>query len=94
MAVNQKRSKGRLKVNIKSIDDAPPQEWDHINNPPHYNHGDIECIEYIKQQLGDRFTGYLEGNVIKYLHRYRHKNKSSEDLEKANWYLKRLQDEL
>jgi hypothetical protein len=37
--------------------------------------------------------GYREGNVLKYLARYRYKN-GLEDLLKARWYLQRLIDEL
>ena len=62
---------------------------DNVNNPDHYNHGGIECIDYIKQQLGDCFVEYCEGNVHKYLHRWRYKN-GLEDLRKAQWYLNQM----
>lgn len=62
---------------------------DAVNSPSHYNQGNIECIDYIEQQLGDEYTGYLQGNVIKYLHRFRYKN-GLEDLKKAKWYLEKL----
>jgi hypothetical protein len=63
---------------------------DVVNSPPHYNNGGVECIDYIQQQLGpERFLGYLEGNTIKYLHRWKYKN-GIEDLRKARWYLERL----
>ncbi len=40
---------------------------DLINHPPHYKHGDIECIQAIKAALGDTgFSAYCKGNVIKY----------------------------
>ena len=66
---------------------------DVVNHPPHYNVGNIECIDYIEQQLGNEgFKSYLEGNVIKYMHRWRYKNggNSKQDLEKARWYLNKL----
>lgn len=66
---------------------------DMVEKPPHYNQGGIECIDYIKQQLGDGFVSYCEGNVIKYMHRYRHKN-GLEDLKKAQWYLARMAEVL
>ena len=47
---------------------------DEVNNPPHYNKGGMECIDYIRQQLGDNFRYYCEGNVHKYLHRFDYKN--------------------
>ena len=40
------------------------------------------------------FEGYLQGNIIKYISRYRHKNNSLEDVLKAEWYIKRLIKEL
>ena len=39
------------------------------------------------------FQYYLQGNIMKYLWRYRYKN-GVEDLEKAQWYLSELIDEL
>lgn len=80
----------------QGIDHAKPSEWDAVNKPPHYNNGGIEAIDYIKQQLGDGFKFYLEGNVLKYVHRHKYKNKNNvkQDLEKARWYLDRLIEEL
>ncbi|OUM85712.1 MAG: hypothetical protein BAA01_09345 [Bacillus thermozeamaize] len=61
-----------------------------INRPAHYVAGGIETIEFIKAKLTpEQFEGYLAGNVLKYLSRYRHKN-GLEDLRKAGWYLTRL----
>ncbi len=69
--------------------DAPKQD-DVVNNPSHYNKGGVECIDYIEQQLSpEAFKGYLEGNMIKYMHRHKYKN-GLEDLKKAQWYLERL----
>ena len=64
-------------------------EVDRVNSPPHYNNGGMECIEYIQQQLSEHFSSYCQGNVIKYLHRWRYKN-GVEDLKKAEWYLKAM----
>ena len=59
-------------------------------NPSHYKSEGVECIDYIKQQLSrDAYVGYLEGNVIKYIHRHKYKN-GLEDLRKAEWYLEKL----
>ena len=45
----------------------------------------IQPVEYIyKNKLG-----YMEGNVIKYVSRWRNKN-GIEDLKKAKWYIERL----
>jgi len=64
---------------------------DNINRPKHYRKGSVECIDAIKSALGEGYEYYLQGNIIKYVWRYRHKHKSSlEDLLKAEWYLKEL----
>ena len=65
-------------------------ETDNVNHPAHYNTGTIEVINYIKDKLSyDEFTGYLTGNILKYMSRYKHKN-GLEDLKKAQWYLNYL----
>ena len=61
-------------------------EEDEVNHPPHYNIGKIETIDVIT----DWNLNYCEGNVIKYLSRYKHKGTPLKDLKKAEWYLKRL----
>lgn len=61
-----------------------------VTNPDHYNTGEIECITYLRDNLGEEgFLYYCEGNIKKYLHRFRYKN-GKEDLEKAQWYLEAL----
>ena len=68
---------------------------DAVNHPDHYNNGGIECIEYLKDNMSwQGYTGYIEGNCKKYLHRWRYKQKPVEDLKKARWYLDRLISEL
>ena len=69
------------------------QTLDMVNSPPHYNNSGIECIEAIKAMTDEGFQYYLQGNIMKYLWRYRYKN-GVEDLEKAQWYLNELIDEL
>ena len=61
-----------------------------VDKPFHYNHsGGIECIEYIKQVLGkDGFIAYCRGNVMKYNHRAFYKGNPTEDIAKAEQYLK------
>ena len=64
--------------------------FDAVQKPKHYGQGEIECIDYIKDFLTrEEFIGYLRGNIAKYMHRWRYKN-GVQDLEKAQWYLKRL----
>ena len=64
---------------------------DVVNNPDHYNTGNIECIEAIEESMSSvAFKGYLKGNCMKYLWRYDYKGKQVEDLQKAGWYLNKL----
>ena len=64
---------------------------DNVNHPPHYNNGSIECIEAIEAMLTpDEFVGYLRGNSLKYRWRMRYKNNPVQDMEKAEWYEKKL----
>jgi glutamate mutase epsilon subunit len=58
---------------------------DPVNSPKHYTQGDMEVITAI-EGLG---LDYHQGNVLKYIARYRHKN-GMEDLLKAKWYVDRL----
>jgi hypothetical protein len=59
---------------------------DVIDSPAHYNNGGIECIDYIRQQLGEEgYIAYCEGNMIKYQHRYKYKG-GVEDLKKSCKY--------
>ena len=67
--------------------------FDMIQKPAHYNQGGIECIEYLKDNLGEGFSYYVEGNIKKYLHRWRYKG-GVEDLKKAQWYLNKLIEEV
>ena len=60
-------------------------ENEKINHPKHYTKGKIECIDYINACNFD----YLEGNIIKYIARYKFKN-GVEDLRKAEFYLRML----
>ena len=71
---------------VTSIRDA---SGDPVDRPSHYMQGTMEVILAI-EGLG---LGYREGNVLKYLARYRYKN-GIEDLLKARWYLQRMIDEL
>ena len=63
---------------------------DMVNHPQHYTNGSVECIEAIESSMSaEEFKGYLKGNCIKYVWRYRDKG-GKEDLQKAQWYLDRL----
>ena len=66
---------------------------DMVNSPPHYNKAGVECIEAIRAATEDGYEYYLQGNIMKYLWRYRYKN-GTEDLKKAQWYLGKLIEEV
>ena len=65
------------------------EKEDMVNSPKHYNESGIECIDALEAMLGDGFKSYLQGNIAKYLWRYKYKN-GLEDLQKAQWYLNKL----
>lgn len=72
---------------------------DPVNHPQHYISNDPlrghnECIDYIKDVLGDKYSGYLLGNAIKYIWRHDSKGKPIEDLKKAQWYLARYSSDV
>ena len=60
---------------------------DMVNSPPHYNKAGIETLDAIMAATDEGSEYYLQGNIIKYVWRYRYKN-GVEDLEKAQWYLR------
>jgi hypothetical protein len=71
-------------------EEAPLVQPDQVNRPPHYTDGGIETIEAIEAQLSqEEYEGYLRGNCVKYLWRWRNKG-GVQDLEKCRWYLDRL----
>ena len=67
------------KIRMQSADDM-------VNSPPHYTAGGIETIDFIEAKE----LGYNLGNVVKYITRSGHKGNKLEDLEKAQWYLNRV----
>ena len=65
---------------------------DLINNPPHYNYGNIQTIDYIVDVLdNDGALDYCHGNVIKYTGtRMFTKGDPQENIKKAIWYLNKM----
>lgn len=72
-------------------------KYNEISKPEHYNHGNYEVLDIIKDQLVvmpiSPWEGYLLGNIIKYLLRFPYKGKSEQDLGKAKYYLSCLINE-
>ena len=59
-----------------------------IISPDYYKRGNIEVTDFII----DQSMSFLEGNIVKYLVRYKEKS-GIEDLRKARWYLEKLIEE-
>jgi hypothetical protein len=57
-------------------------------SPDYYQQGNIEVTDFII----DQSMSFLEGNIVKYLVRYKEKF-GIEDLRKARWYLEKLIEE-
>lgn len=83
-----------LKIKLKSLGKSVERkpENDLINHPNHYTAYSREVIDTMQGDMTpEEFTGYLKGNIIKYISRYQGKN-GVQDLEKAQWYLNKLHD--
>lgn len=84
--------------NINGEIDQPELEpaSDMVNHPSHYADTDLpaEVIDIIEPTIKNypSEVGYHVGNVIKYLLRAPYKNNLKEDVEKAEFYLKRTKD--
>lgn len=97
--LNKKQHKFILKD--EPLTENPPMEKeqekritsDIIDNQPHYKNQGIEPIVLMKTNFSkEEFTGFLQGNVLKYMLRYKDKN-GLEDLKKAKTYLTWLIEE-
>lgn len=62
---------------------------DPVNHPAHYETGKYECIEVMREALGDAVVkGFCLGNAFKYIYRCMRKHCGpTEDIKKAIWYL-------
>lgn len=69
-----------------SIVQEPEVADDPVNNPEHYQSGGLEALDVIEAFFSDN---YLRGNVFKYLARAGKKENELQDLQKAEFYLKR-----
>lgn len=56
-----------------------------VIHPTHYNQGKTEMWDYAWEHNLD----FFEGNIVKYITRWRHKN-GIQDLQKAKMYLDKL----
>lgn len=65
------------------------------NKPPvdHYDRGTIQPIDFMEGSFTlDEYRGFLKGQVIKYIARYRYKGTPLDDLAKAKRYLEWLDE--
>lgn len=89
----------RVVDNIKNIPativtNKPTVSFDTVEHPSHYQIGNLEVIDVIRESMSkEKFIGYLEGNIKKYIFRWEHKN-GIEDLKKARKYTDFLIKEL
>ena len=74
----------------------PPDPTPDAINPPHYQIGGIEAIDYMRaKSTPEEFEGYLRLSALKYLSRVGHKNGDhdaarAEEYKKALWFIERL----
>ena len=68
------------------------EQHDPVNRPAHYmSPNGVECIDWIEEALTpEEFVGYLKGCHLKYFWRYKSKGNPKQDLDKMNWYGKKL----
>lgn len=72
--------------------DKPVDEL--ITEQSHYREAGIEPIDLMRENFtSEEFSGFLQGNVLKYMLRFKRKN-GLEDLKKAKTYLSWLIDEM
>ena len=89
--VKSKRIYTSLKEHGLDVSFENETKHDSVNAPAHYLHGKKETIDVITDCMtNDEFHGYLKGNILKYVSRYKFKGEPLEDLQKAQWYLNRL----
>ena len=82
-------------VEFVGAEDEEVSDKEMVNHPPHYNQGKFETIDIIEDIVAgydDPVEAYLIGTTLKYLARAPFKNAKKQDLEKAEFYLKRAID--
>jgi len=85
------KTERELKKEFEDDCKVDSQRNDMVNNPPHYNQGGIETIDYMKAySTHEEFCGHLRLTAIKYLSRTGKKDNHVQDLKKAQWYINKL----
>ena len=64
-----------------------------VNHPQHYKSGGIECIDAMEAAFGkEEVASFCKLNAFKYIWRSNHKGKCAEDMEKAEWYIRKYNE--
>ena len=89
---NENTTRSQATVDEENTKPQSTGKKDLINNPPHYNYGNIETIDYIVDVLDEGGAlDYCQGNVIKYTGtRMFTKGDPKENIKKAIWYLNKM----
>lgn len=78
---------GGVEPDVEVYFDDSKHDSDLIDNQIHYTVNGIQPIQIMKANMTkEEYRGFLEGNILKYPLRYKHKN-GLEDLKKAKTYL-------
>ena len=85
MVAKLRQEEIRMKQANKQSDNV--KAWLDVSSPEDYPPS-------ISAATGDGFKHYLQGNVLKYLWRFDYKDKPLQDLQKAQWYLNALVEEV
>lgn len=84
-----------MSQNPNDILKSEVEKTDMVNHPPHYMRNGTECIDWIEMALTpEEFRGYLKGSYLKYLWRHEDKGKPIIDLDKAKWFVDKLEETL
>ena len=93
--VKNRRTYTSLKEHGHDMSYENERKHDNVHSPSHYKHGKKETIEVIRDCMtSDEYHGYLKGNVLKYVSRYKFKEEQLKVLKKQNCYLKRILKEV
>lgn len=87
------RNKKAIQTVKEYIDSKVEQmsDSDLINKPDHYHSGSIDVIKFSEENFtAEEMKGFYRINAIKYLTRYDKKGTPEEDLQKADFYLRKL----
>lgn len=77
--------------------DGKMNDADMVNNPSHYTAGKVECIDALDSMMvgyPSASIGAYAWQVVKYVWRAPLKGKILEDLQKAQYYLNRMIEEV